>query len=533
MARNDAADPAVLAENLTTCLRELQETLNAARNPPSSAYDFQDGAISVAADTPEGPAAATPASPEVDRQSQSGLYSHAPSTSESAGAEDAATILEFLAWGRRKVSTYETDLIDPGAKSRPTRVLGDIALDQDPTPDPVAPQLQLSDESPLSLLQMLLPPKQSTVAMVKYHCECLLWYHASFHALVFEKELDMFMANHEGRIDHPEIDLQWAALLFAVLTASMTCAPALIASSWGFQNQERALMAQRWFKVALICLNRANYTANHTIYAVQCITTMTMSAHILGHSNSHSVMLATAVRISQSLGFHRLGSPSEDHPANTVRREIGRRVWSELCIQDWFSIPFSESCLIRQLDFNTDKPRNCMDEDMISLPDDVPTITSYHRFLYDVALLMPQMHDDLSRSNTVYTKYEHVLRYDTRMRTLASKHVPPCLKSAALEPGWPQYVPWARHCLTISSAHKIIMVHRKFLWQSFTNPAFSVTRKTCIAASKTIIRAQKQAAMEDGPELWIYHAFSVAAGVRSTSTLLFLLYGICIDSTTW
>jgi hypothetical protein len=33
---------------------------------------------------------------------------------------------------------------------------------------------------------------------------------------------------------------------------------------------------------------------------------------------------------------------------------------------------------------------------MISLPDDVPTIMSYHRFLYDVALPMPQMHDDLS-----------------------------------------------------------------------------------------------------------------------------------------
>jgi hypothetical protein len=169
------------------------------------------------------------------------------------------------------------------------------------------------------------------------------------------------MANHEGRIDHPEIDLQWVALLFAVLAASMTCAPALITSSWGFQDQERALMAQRWFKAALICLNRANYTTNHTIYAVQCITTMTMSVYILGHSNSHSVMLATAMRISQSLGFHRLGTPSEDHLTNTVRREIGRRVWSELCIQDWFSISFSESCLIRRLDFSTDKARNCMD----------------------------------------------------------------------------------------------------------------------------------------------------------------------------
>jgi hypothetical protein len=232
-------------------------------------------------------------------------------------------------------------------------------------------------------------------------------------------------------------------------------------------------------------------------------------------------MLATAIRISQSLGFHRLGSPSEDHPLNTIKRETGRRVWTELCIQDWFSIPFSESYLIHQLDFNTDKPRNCMDEDMLSTPDEVPTIMTYHRFLYDIALLMPQMHDDISRSNTTYAKYEHVLRYDTRMRTLASKHIPPCLKSVALEPSWPRYIPWARHCLTISSAHKIIMIHRKFLWQSFTNPAFSFTRKTCIAASKTIIRAQKQAAKDDGPDLWIYHAFSVAASVRSSRPVNF------------
>ena len=142
-------------------------------NPPSSAYDFQDGTISVVAESPEGPAAATPASSEVDRHSQTVPYSYVPSTSEPAGAEDAATILEFLAWGRRKVSTYETDLIDPGAKSRPTRVLGDVALDQDPAADPVASQLQLSDESSLSLLQMLLPSKQSTVAMVNdTRCQC-------------------------------------------------------------------------------------------------------------------------------------------------------------------------------------------------------------------------------------------------------------------------------------------------------------------------------------------------------------------------
>lgn len=70
-------------------------------------------------------------------------------------------------------------------------------------------------------------------------------------------------------------------------------------------------------------------------------------------SNSQSVLLAAAVRIAQSLGLHRLGKPkSSAHenanydPAERVQQEIGRRVWQQLTIQDWFSVPFSETyCL--------------------------------------------------------------------------------------------------------------------------------------------------------------------------------------------
>ncbi|KAJ5133320.1 hypothetical protein N7526_004685 [Penicillium atrosanguineum] len=70
------------------------------------------------------------------------------------------------------------------------------------------------------------------------------------------------------------------------------------------------------------------------------------------------------------------------------------------------------------------------------------------------------------------------------------------------------------------------MIHRKFLWSSFTNLAFAFTRKTCIAAAKTIIREQKQVIKEDGPVLWIYHAFSVAASIFSLSHFLNLINAI-------
>jgi hypothetical protein len=57
------------------------------------------------------------------------------------------------------------------------------------------------------------------------------------------------------------------------------------------------------------------------------------------------------------------------------------------------------------------------------------------------------------------------------------------------------------------------MVHRKFLSVSFTNSAFAFTRRTCVAASKTILKEFQRATEDTGPVLWIYHAFSVAAGI--------------------
>lgn len=57
------------------------------------------------------------------------------------------------------------------------------------------------------------------------------------------------------------------------------------------------------------------------------------------------------------------------------------------------------------------------------------------------------------------------------------------------------------------------MIHRKFLGLSFTNAAFSFTRRTCIAASKTILKEARAASDHAGPVLWIDQAFTVAAGI--------------------
>lgn len=80
------------------------------------------------------------------------------------------------------------------------------------------------------------------------------------------------------------------------------------------------------------------------------------STNMIRFSNSQSVMLASAVRIGQSLGLHRLEKPKRFHTdqvsnsiAEVVQKELGRRLWQQLTTQDWFSVPFSDTyCKLTQ-----------------------------------------------------------------------------------------------------------------------------------------------------------------------------------------
>jgi len=59
------------------------------------------------------------------------------------------------------------------------------------------------------------------------------------------------------------------------------------------------------------------------------------------------------------------------------------------------------------------------------------------------------------------------------------------------------------------------MIHRRFLGMSFRDSRFAFTRKTCLAAAKTIINEVNQDYPAESPVLWTMQAFSVAAGVGS------------------
>lgn len=391
----------------------------------------------------------------------------------------------------------------------------DLSLDSlVPAQSPLPPGFPDLRATSLALLELHLPSVSQIWSLVDYHEKFLLWYHGCYHGPTFRHELEESLETHDDALPLAVLDLQWVALLFSIMAGSMACATRNLIESWGFQDDEVRRLSRQWYKATSTCLNLAEYTCNHHIYAVHAITTLTMSAHTLDFSEDILVMLGSALRIAQSLGLNRLPlvkrleNITESSPPSqrvqVLEREIGRRLWSHLCIQDWFSLPFTGCQSIGLLDFTSTKPSNRDHITMEPLPEATPTYISYGNYVNDIARLVAEHHAAKAQTSTAFLMYEKVLQYDAKMRNLARNEMPAYFSvTTPIEESWACFIPWARRSLTICFAHKMIMIHRDFIRRSFINPAFQMTRNTCIAASKTILREAQQKQQEDEPVIWI------------------------------
>lgn len=377
-----------------------------------------------------------------------------------------------------------------------------------------------------NLIQSLLPNIDRIWLLVEYHEHYLLWYHCCYHGPTFRAELEGVIGEQDDKttLDISELHPQWMALLFSIMAGSLTCATQSRLQDWGFSKLETSTLSKQWFKAAVTCLNLGDWTTNHDIYAVSAVATLNMSAHALGESGQLSVLLAAAVKIAQSLGLDRLeyDPAREDIDENSpdemrhyaLHQDLGRKIWSQLCIQDWMSIPFSGNHIISPSHFTTSRPFSRHYLSMEFVPETFPTYISYMNYVFEIGRLVARHHESTLQSTTPFTKYQQVLEYDRKMKELATKDMPRYFHVIApMDSAWPLWVRWARSSLTICFSHEIIMIHRDYISESFTNPAYSATRVTCVAAAKTILSQLKQALDASGPLIWVDVSFLIVASL--------------------
>jgi hypothetical protein len=356
------------------------------------------------------------------------------------------------------------DEVNPLSNAESSPVHHDLGSTLAPAPVSTAPSGVGRDKGHSGSLQLELPPIPMIWQLVRFHERSLLWYHGCYHGPTFRGELQARVVSERDHVTI-EPDLQWSALLFAILAGSLICANDKQLVHWNFRKVDVAKQATRWYNASVACLEAADFTANYSLKSVQAIATLTTSAHTLGLSSKQAVLLACATKVAQSLGIHRLSfesavdsitSDSSDNDRKRVLdRETRRRLWSQLCAQDWFSAPSNEGYSINPLFSTSIKPANRDFITMEMVPDHIPTYVSYGNYLNDIARLLAGLQEALATSHTIFSRYERVMEFDAEMRDLATKQRPVYFNvTEPVNPDWQDFVPWARRSLTICFSHK-------------------------------------------------------------------------------
>ncbi|KAJ9157219.1 Monooxygenase, FAD-binding [Pleurostoma richardsiae] len=353
--------------------------------------------------------------------------------------------------------------------------------------------------------------------LVQFHLQYLAWHHNCLHAPTFMEECDVFWGT--GRCVHP----LWLAVYLCVLSVTVFA----IENSAKSQRSvgvdlEQLPSARELFQGFVNVLHRCNFLGEVNMYAVQAIVMSNEVANNLGQSQLNSNLFSAAVRIAEYLGMHRIqdsGSPSTKASMSwqeRVEREVGKRIWSSMMVQDHFAIHFTDSYTISPAHVSTSVPLNADDHDLVEMPRHVPTVSSYMRVLCEMAEMMPDLLDGLGITNnqrSVSERYKHVLSMDRRMRETV-RRFPPCFLKQ--DPENEARLPWlhiARRSLAITAAEKIIMIHRPFLIRSYQVPRYDFTRRTCTAAARTILREHDALAQADDLCVWTHTPFCITAAV--------------------
>lgn len=141
-------------------------------------------------------------------------------------------------------------------------------------------------------------------------------------------------------------------------------------------------------------------------------------ANHLGKSDLYFTQLATAIRIAQALNINHLGrdsyparpgttAPAMD-PRALITREVCKRTWWQLVIQDFFHLPFNRSCAIHPSQFDSAVPFHCRDEALCepssleTLSLEVPTVDSHTIQLLKLAVLVHELFDGLHANKIPY-----------------------------------------------------------------------------------------------------------------------------------
>ncbi|GAA5859897.1 hypothetical protein JCM8547_004378 [Rhodosporidiobolus lusitaniae] len=489
--------------------------------------------------------------------------------SESDNEVEAAVTLEFLALGRDRKQEH----LSRSNLLRPASAEDEITTPALPTPslahpDPTASSLfsgnfdagGLSNSparpgtqhpSPattavpphLSSLLDILPDQPTSDAIINFSVSRVAWQHGAVHAGTFRAEIAEFFSWGEPEKRATLVNQAWLALYFSMLCAGakhMSKEDAIefnLPDSASFPTEYHRSLPKLYFEASLDALHRSKFLANHSIFAVQTIVILAIACADVAGSDLISTLLASGIRIAEHLKLHifssdadwlakrranGVDSKSEQAIKGLIQREIRKRLWYALSLEDWFQIPYRRAYAVSPSYVTTPPPINCHDADLetgelVECPHDEPTVVSKLLVVYKIAAAVRTFFKHVNATPDKDLSYEALLEVDREIR-LVIDSAPPFLKkrdeTRENDPAY-GFVQWLRRYFIMSVSHKLLICHRVFLGRAFRDHKYAYSRRSAIESARSIIQELIKGKSMPYNDVWTvpYHTLVAATTV--------------------
>ncbi|GAM34098.1 C6 transcription factor [Talaromyces pinophilus] len=390
-------------------------------------------------------------------------------------AQDAALSLEYLALGRQYVNGNRTTA---NATGGPTTI------------------------------DFVVPMEQARV-LIAYHGDNLAWMHNILHMPTFREQCEYFFQNGKP------IDRFWLPLYYTTLsmTIHLTRPDVLL----GFGIDDPQPLAEHLHQKSIDTLFAVNFMAYHSIFSVQTICMLIHVGYNLGQSDLIASLMGSAIRIAQSLGLHRLGPDKLDSSGGTadsprktrklIDREVKKRIWWFIIRQDWLQIPFMNTYTIHASQFNTPRPKHCVDDPKEMVKDGSIVeldLNSYSQgsptsVMNLVAVLIWKTQDRMfnlghpsNTSDGMVKLYEEVMFADSQLKKIMTEMPIFYKENGVVDGQLPAYIIHQKQVLLIFMAHKassFFTLHRHFHILSFKNAWYSLSKLSCLSIARKSLNA--------------------------------------------
>ncbi|PVH87146.1 hypothetical protein DL98DRAFT_544932 [Cadophora sp. DSE1049] len=360
-----------------------------------------------------------------------------------------------------------------------------------------------------------LPPyDEAKVALEKYISNITYFHHVIHTPSLWVVMKELYTNVNQQRQPDPS----HVALLLSIIASTTYSWTAIDCNGSLFPTTSEAnRQTPLWIKATEDVLDYCHRTTCPSLEIVQStIVVSFLVCNLEGLAQRFRFLHSSAVMMARELNLHRTDEPSisetfEPVPVDTVKSEIGRRVWWYLVATDWmlsrFPGPMKGVYSINPSHMAVNKPRNANDEDLFDdmenpgNPISTPTNMSYFLERSRLAELCRYFtdHTPFVNSNDDAKRYSDAMSNDAELRDFVEQ-IPPFFR---LDRGKrPDFVDSdicktpgiiiQRYMLNSLVQTQRCKLHLPWLIAGSTQPSFSYSYRCCLDAARLIVQNEVQ-----------------------------------------